>query len=443
MGLACTDTGNAERMVAHFKEQLRYIPEWGAFLTWNDQHWEVDKGDLTARLFARKTAKLILTEAKVETDKKKTAVLRWGFQSQARRAIDSMIHLVKSDVKASFKTLDKNPLLLNCPNGTVDLKTGKLRKHSPEDLITKNTGVFYRPTAKAPRWDSFLKQVLPDKRVRDFLQRYIGYAATGKVTERTFVMLRGDGRNGKSVFLRMVQTALGDYATTAAPQLLMATKGEQHPTDVADLRGARLAVSSEVRKGATFDEAKIKRLTGNDRLKARFMGQDFIEFEPTHKLILAVNPKPNVRDTTDSFWDRFCLVPFEVRITRVDPDLPEKLAKELPGILAWIVRGTMEWQKQGLGRPPVIEEATKAYRADEDKLGQFFQEKVQIDAKHGFVTYTKLMAVVVDWCKARDLHAFYEKDIVDRLAALGCDRSRGGSGSLGTKARGWQGLKLL
>lgn len=444
MGFAKTDRGNAARLVRRFGDVIKYIPTWGAFLSWEGDGWRVDRGGLAALRYAGKTVDSIRKEGQMEPvgSPERLALMKWAVGSENRTRLEAMVNLARVDLAISYEQLDRSPFLLNCVNGTVDLRSGKLRPHAPSDLLTKSTGVVFRTAAKAPQWERFLKQVLPDAATREFIQRFAGYATTGDVSERMFAILHGKGRNGKSLFLHMIKRALGDYASVGAPELLMADKGQAHPTDVADLYGVRLAIANEVRKGRTFDEEAVKRLTGGDTLKARRMREDFWEFSPTHKLMIAANHTPNVKDASDSFWDRVALIPFNVRITdkQVDRRLIDKLSKELPGILAWLVRGAVLWHRSGLKRPKAVVEATTDYRAEEDKLGQFFLEKLRVRTD-GKLKSSTLRALIAAWCKDR-CRPFPEKDVVERLRSLGCQPIRVGSGKTGTMARAWGGIEV-
>lgn len=309
--------------------------------------------------------------------------LGWARKSQNRDRLVALLAVAASEqgVAVLPSELDADPFLLNVANGTLDLRTGTLRDHSADDRITKLSPVVYDAAATCPKWEAFLAEVLPDPEVRRFLRSFVGYALTGVIRERVLVFLIGAGANGKSVFLRVVRSVLGDYAGTMAPELLLAKRGESHPTEVADLCGVRLAVCSEVRIGRAFDECRIKSLTGNDMVKARKMRADFVEFPPTWKLAIGANHRPAVRDLTDSIWDRLRMVPFPVRVPKEkrNAKLVEELLEEAPGILRWAVEGCMLWQRQGLQEPPAVIEATEDYRTDEDWLRRFLGDSCLLD----------------------------------------------------------------
>lgn len=438
---ACTDIGNAQRLVFYFGRDFRYVPAWDVFLVWGGTHWKEDPRELLMTRLAKKVVDEIGVEAKAtpRTDIKE-ALDKWRKTSGGRQRLEAAIHLSKSEpgVAVEHEVLDQNAWLLNAQNGTVDLKVGKLRAHSRLDLLTKAIPIKFDTNAKAPVWARFLEQVLPDVDVRVFLQRFLGYCATGTVEERLFVILHGGGRNGKSVFLRLAQKALGKYAGTTMPGLLMAREQEAHPTEVAALCGLRLAVASEIRKGRTFDEEQVKRLTGNDRLSARRMRENPWEFEPTHKLLIAANHKPRVKDASKSFWDRIALIPFDVRISdaKVDRKLIGKLSKELTGILTWMVRGCVDWQKNGLALPETIISATQAYKDAEDRVGRFIKERCVLD-RVSRTPQRDLMAAAKRWSEEQNLYNFSAGDLTERLSEVGCRPCRV-HGNLAA----WEGVKL-
>jgi putative DNA primase/helicase len=442
-----TDRGNAERLAYYYGDRVKYVEKWQCFIVWNGRYWERDPNLTRLKGLAMRTIDRLKAEAKKfeKGSEIRGRIYSWKIQCGAAGRLMAMTSLVHAlpGMTIDHALLDQHPNLLNCRNGTIDLTTGKLQRHDSGNLLTKMVAVDYNPKARAPQFEKFLRKVIPEVDVRDFLHRFAGYCATGDVGERIFVVLHGVGRNGKSVFLRCLQKALGPYATSAAPGLLMAKQQDAHPAEVADLYGARLAVASEVRKGRVFDEEAVKRLTGNDRLKARFMRENFWEFDPSFKLLIAANHKPRVKDASDSFWDRIALVSFSVRIkdNELDRNLPAKLDGELQGILTWIVEGCMAWRELKLSPPKSVKAATKEYRATEDVVGMFFSERCKFgpaDLPACPVTPTAdLMRAVKGWCERNNFHPFSEKDLAERLAEAECKPARTNS------ARGWRGVTLI
>jgi putative DNA primase/helicase len=235
--------------------------------------------------------------------------------------------------------------------------------------------------AKCPVWEEFLETITGSVQEKiDYLRRVAGYCLTGDVSEQVLFFFYGSGSNGKTTFITAIQEVMGDYAMQAPSGLLIERRFESHPTELADLFGRRLAICTETRADSSFNEPLVKQLTGGDRIRARRMREDFWEYSPTHKIIIAGNHRPNIVGTDDGIWRRFHLVPFETSITEdmKDPHMLDKLRLELPGILAWAVRGCLEWRQNGLKAPPTVKEATKEYRAESDEYGDFFEQVCEI-----------------------------------------------------------------
>ena len=306
-------------------------------------------------------------------------MIDFGRSCERAAKMRAIISLSQSEDGISIRSdeLDTDTWLLNCENGTVNLKTGELQPHSRDDLITKLSPTIFGSNAACPLWDSFLDRIFGnDADMISFVQRALGSALSGAIREHVLHVLYGKGANGKTVLTETMLGLLGEYAMTAPPGLLLARRSEQHPTERADLWHKRFVISAETGDGRRFNEELIKQLTGNDRIKGRYMRKDFFEFSPTHKLLLATNHKPEVRGTDHAIWRRIRLWPFLVTIPDADQDkeLTEKLKAERPGILRWCVEGCLDWQQQGLEAPDSVVAATKEYREESDVIGAFFDE---------------------------------------------------------------------
>jgi putative DNA primase/helicase len=291
---------------------------------------------------------------------------------------DSAIErLARADRQHASQTgdWDRDPWLLNTPTGTIDLKTGQVRPHHRQDLITKMTTVG--PGETCPKWLEFLKRTFEDdQNLIAYIQRVLGYSLTGSVQEHALFFCHGTGGNGKGVLLGTWHGILGDYSAIAPMSTFTATQNERHPTELATLRGARLVTAQETEDGHHWAESKIKALTGGDPVSARFMRQDFFTYQPSFKLIVAGNHRPSLRNVDEAIRRRFNLVPFTITIPLAerDPDLAEKLKEEWPGILAWAIEGCLEWQRIGLVPPSAVTEATENYLTEEDAVGRFISE---------------------------------------------------------------------
>jgi putative DNA primase/helicase len=277
---------------------------------------------------------------------------------------------------ATVRDLDADPYLLNVANGTLDLRTLELVPHNPADRLTKVTRAAYEVKTPAGEWHTFIESVLPDEPVRSYMQRHVGVALLGKVTEHVLSIWTGTGANGKSTAVSGLCWALGDYASTAEPDLLL-HRSNSHPTGEMDLMGRRLVVVSETDEGRRLAEATMKRLTGGDIIRARRMRQDFVEFTPSHTPILVTNHLPAVSGDDPAVWRRIRVVPFDVVVPEQDRDgeLPERLERAAEEVLLWAVTGWSEYQRIGLAEPPAVLTATRNYRADSDAVARFIEDE--------------------------------------------------------------------
>lgn len=377
-----TEIGNALRLCDRHGDDLRYLhpkTSHGYWLNWNGERWQTDETGEVRRL-AQKTVLSIYAEAAaLQDDQERKARAGWAVRSETLSKIDSMITLAETQpgIPVSVSDLDADLWLLNCQNGTLDLRTGELLQHTREHLITKQIPVAYDPEAKCPEWTRFIRKVLPDPELAAFIGRAVGYSLTASTREQCLFLLHGLGANGKSTFIETIRALMGDYALeTQAETLMVKSHGSSGPNnDVARLRGARFVSARESEEGQRLAESLVKSLTGGDTITARFLHKEHFEFKPDFKLWLATNHKPLIGGVDDGIWRRMRLIPFDVSIPKQerDLDLPNKLIGELPGILAWAVKACLIWQQYGLREPKTIREATEDYRADMDTLGSFIE----------------------------------------------------------------------
>ena len=436
-----TETGNAERLIRRHGDDLRYCHAWGAWVVYDGRRWKRDATGEPMRRVKESVRSMYPEAAAIDNDDERKAAVSWAKHSEAAKVRANTLKLAESEpgVPLLPEQVDADPFLLNVLNGTVDLRTGQLHPHRREDLLTKLAPVAFHPDAECPAFLAFLERVVPDETVRRFLQRAIGYSLTGDTSEQCLCFLHGRGANGKSTLLAILQEILGDYARQAAPELLTHKSRDRHPTELADLFGARLVTSVEVDEGKRLAETLVKQMTGGDWMKARFMRGDFFEWTPTHKLFLAANHRPVIRGTDYAIWRRIHLVPFEVTIPKEerDPQLPTKLLAEASGILAWAVRGCLEWQRGGLGVPKVVEDATAAYRAEQDVLADFLTECCILDPQAS-VTSKQLYKAYGEWCEQGGERPISKTAFGIRLTERGFTQDRCGK----DRARSWLGLRL-
>ena len=350
--------------------QLLYVPTWGHWLRWDGCRWARDD-TLAVFDLCRQVCRDAAAEAKGLDNG--TSIARRVASAATTAAVEKLARADRRHARSS-DAFDADPWQLNTPGGVIDLRTGDMRPHQPDDMVTKVTAVA--PEGKCPRWLRFLLQITRgDKALVRYLQRFIGYTLTGITTEHAFVFLWGPGGNGKSVLLGTIAAMLGDNATTAMADVFTVTRSEQHPTHLATLRGARFVVVTETEEGRPWAESRLKALTGGDRISARVMRGDPFEFQPTFKLWIAGNHRPVLRNPDAAMRRRLHLVPLTFVPQKPDTGLQDALREELPGILAWAIRGCTMWQREGLKPPAVVKQASDEYFAEQDSIGAWFAER--------------------------------------------------------------------
>lgn len=317
---------------------------------------------------------------------------------------------------------DAVPHLLNLDNGTLDLKTMEFRAHDPEDLITHLAPVKYDPGADCPKWKAHLEYFIPHPEIRRQIQRDVGLALLGGSHSEALPIWYGTGANGKTTTARVIQKMLGTYAKAAAPHLLIETRHERHPTEVADLAGSRIVFCSEIPAGGRLNEERVKQLTGGDTLKGRFMRMDFFEFERTFTLFLIANHKPIVRGTEYAIWRRIRLIPWTVTIPpekqKPADDVVAELLTEASGILNWALEGLKDWRQDPHWLARGVSEATEEYRGEEDILGPFLMECCELHPRYA-VRFSELYNAYTDWCQRHEEMKLSRKTFHRRLEERG------------------------
>jgi putative DNA primase/helicase len=398
-----------------FSDVLRYVARWGTWMVFDGIRWQRDN---TLHVFDRIRA--ICREAA-------------GGSHQATiksaKTVAAVEKLTRSDRKlaATVEQWDAEPMLLTAGHVTCDLASGESCNPDGLDYNTKITGCAIAPSGTPhPIWTAFLNRILPDRDLQQFLQRYLGYCCTGLTQEHAFIFAYGTGANGKSTFINTIAKIFGDYATTAAMETFIHSTNERHPTDLAKLCGARLVVALETQKGRRWDETKIKALTGGDRITARFMRQDFFDFTPTFKLLIGGNHRPHLYSVDEAMRRRLLLVPFTVQIPAAerDKELMNKLEPEHPAILRWCVDGCQQWQGTGLAPPASVIEATNAYFADQDTIGQWLEECTYDAGPMAFTRSSVLFESWKNWCDERNLKPGSTTSLISTLEERGYARKR-------------------
>lgn len=428
---AFSDEALALAFAGRHADDLRYVAAWGKWLSWTGTHWRFDE-----TYFAFDLARAICRETAATCNKDSVAT-----SVASAKTVAAVERLAKSDrrLAASIDQWDADPWALNTPAGVVDLRTGQLRPASPGDHFTKVTAVAPDQYEDCPIFFEFLHKITrSDPELMAYLRRVFGYALTGDTREHALFFAYGTGANGKSVLLSTLSGILGDYHKTAAIETFCASNNDRHPTDLAGLRGARLVTAVETEEGRRWAESRIKTLTGGDVVSARFMRQDFFEYRPQFKLVIAGNHKPGLRSVDEAIRRRFHLIPFVVTIPPEERDhtLTDRLKDEWPAILRWAINGCLDWQdKGGLHPPSAVLDATAAYLEAEDAIGAWIDEKCERDAK-AWEPLSDLFPSWSLWAERAGDHPGNSKRFGQALEARGLVRHKRKTG------QGFYGLRL-
>ena len=424
-----SEDGLALSFTRRYRHDWRYVAAWGKWLMWDGQRWRTED-----TLGATDLVRNVCRHAALKAASPKTAV-----KLAAASTMSGVERLARADRRhaGTADEWDADIWLLNTPGGVVDLRTGRMRAHQRTDRMTKvSTAV---PKGECPTWRGFLSDVTGgDAELMDYLQRMVGYCLTGVTSEHALFFLYGTGANGKSVFVTTIATILGDYAANAPMDTFMETRSDRHPTDLAGLRGARFVASIETEQGRRWNESKIKTITGGDKVSARFMRQDFFDFFPQFKLLVAGNHKPSIRNVDEAMKRRLHMIPFTVTIPpeRRDGKLTEKLLAERDGILAWALEGCLLWQRSGLRRPQSVLDATDEYFEAEDAMGRWLEDRCVLHANAKALTF-ELFNDWKQWAEVNGEYLGSMRRFSDALLARRFEKWRNGSG-----VRGFVGIGL-
>ena len=435
-----SDVGNARRLVARHGQDLHHVPAWGGWLVWDGTRWAPDTDAQVARLATETTGAMLDEALAIPQPGRRCRRVKHVLRSESHRRIDAMVALAAREegVPVGVDALDADAWLLNCTNGTVDLRTGQRREHRREDLITCCTDVAYDPDARCDRWERFIDEIAEHDAERvAFLERAVGYALSGSTREQCLLVLCGTGANGKSTLVNALRNVLGSYARQAPPDTFLLNRRGTVPADLPRLRAARLVTVCQPGRGRRLAEDLVKQLTGQDRVAARRLYGQWFEFTPRFKIWLVANRMPIVRSTGRAMWRRLRVVPFGMTLPpdAQDRRLAEALDAGREGILAWAVRGCMAWQRDGLGVPGAVRAATRAYRDQMDDLGAFLADRCTLDPD-ARVTSRALRAAYTAWCESNRLEPLGARDLGMRLGEHGLRSAKVDHN------RGWVGIGL-
>ena len=440
-GPLLTEMGNAQRLYARHGQNIRYSYTWKGWVLWDGKHWRRDDGDGIMRMAKDTAVSLFAVAQEAPETAQQAEIAKWAIKSQSARSLQAMVDLTRDMCKAEPKDFDQNIYLWNCPNGTTDLHTGITYAHRREDMIMKMSPVSRQQGATCPKWLANLHRFMDgNEEMVAYLQRWVGYVLTGDVSERSIEIAFGTGNNFKSTFISAIQSIWGDYAHTISTELLMVMKYDRSGPEAAQLPGVRLAIASEGEKGQTLSVARLKGMTGGPKepMTAEAKYEKPFQFVPNHKIFFMTNDCPNIRDATNSIWNRVHLQRWNVTIPKaeINPHYDVTLEAEYSGILEWAIQGCLLWQHHGLYPPQAITEATNAYRQDMNLVAQFLAESCA-ESKTSEVPSGVLYTAFKAWCDSRGERAARSNDFAKDMEANGYTKAVRKDG------RFWRGLRFV
>jgi putative DNA primase/helicase len=456
------DAGQGDAFAYLFRDRLRYLPGAGWYI-WTGRkglkagRWKLDRQDAVmryaitaarARFRAVSSRKIDVPddapdaeELRKQLEQVKRRNMQWIAGAGSCSRIQNSIQMARTvqGMIVNPNTFDNVSHLLGVQNGVVDLSTGQLIPARQEQYITHSTGLPYFSDAQCPRFERFIHEIFDgDTDLVAYIQRAIGYSLTGDISEQCFFLCHGTGANGKSTLLNVIKGLGGEYAANTSFNTFEHGRQSGPGQELVLLHGRRIVLSSETDDGSRLNEARVKAITGGDEVTGRYLfSRHDITFVPTFKLWLATNHKPTIRGSDDGIWRRIRLIPFLVSFSKEkrDRNLEGALKQELPGILAWAVRGALDWYAQGLGEPEIVRSATSEYRDESDILGQFLREKTQ-QVTASSVRSAQLYDAYRAWTESNGMYTLSSVKLAKALQGRGFEKKRTSQGMV------WQGLTV-
>jgi putative DNA primase/helicase len=402
---AFTQLGNADRLVEKYGQDICYCKAWG-WTVWNGRSWDKNATDLVGSMAVdtiremREEAEDLVAEAEsmlsvassekdsVKLEKARAleryakAYCKWVCESETSAMVHGMINLARANRKLHVDHLifDTHKNYYNCKNGTINMKNGKLHAHKREDFLTVCVPIRYNPKATCPNYIQLRKDAMLNRQeLLDYLHRLEGYCATAETYEQAIIIFTGSGDNGKSTYIEAYAHVLGGYADVLPEKTIVVSfsnDGSAPSPDLADLCGKRFVRVGETERNAQLAVSLLKKLSGEDKIKARYLHKDPFTFDATHKIIIHTNHPPQIRDSGPAIWRRIQRVPFDYKLpkSKKDKQLPTKLREEEEGILAHVVQGAMKWYQEGLNPPGIVIDLTETYKVEQDLLGMYIQD---------------------------------------------------------------------
>jgi putative DNA primase/helicase len=410
--LTISEDAFALAFLANHQDHI-YVAPWRKWMCWDGKRW---REDATALVYQRIRDLIRAT----------TGGTRAEVKTANAACVSGVERLARTDQRIVKlpEQLDADPWALNTQSGIVDMRTGQIKPHDKAAMCTRITRAAVRPEQGAALWAGFLADVTQgDAELAAYLQRVAGYCALGVTSEDLLVYLFGIGSNGKSSFAEAIAHALGDYAKVFSPEVLMESKGERHPTDLAQFMGVRFALTSEPGAHVTWNDARVKSLTGDSEISARFMRGDFFTFPRTHKMVVLGNHMPRMKDVSHAMRRRLQMVPFRA-VFDIEPGplMRNRLKSEASGaVLAWVIEGAQYWQDMHTAPPLVVTDMTTEYFSDQDLMGQWLAENCERRAG-AFELLSTLHKNYKGWCEVQGVSAWSNLALSQHLRSAGFEK---------------------
>lgn len=437
-----TDLTNAELFVQEFREKIKYCMPWKKWLIWDGNTWRPDDCGEIFALAKEFLRGMFLRVTRISDHQRAVELVKHLVKCESLRRRQALVESasLERSVRILPAQVDREPFLLNVRNGTLDLRTGELNPPMRDKFITKCASVSFDRGEQCPEWYNFLLRIMNGNApLIYFLQKAVGWAMTGDMSEQVMFILYGSGANGKSTFINTIMEIMGEYSMATPTETFMKKHGDGISNDIARLRGTRFVTTVEAEEGKRMSEPLIKQVTGQDMMTARFLYGEYFDFLPTFKIFMATNHKPVIRGNDHGIWRRIKLIPFTVTIPyeERDPDLMEKLRKEHKGILNWMVEGCIWWQKERLGEPEEVKRATNEYQDEMDLIGSFLQECCIVDPT-GYLRISSgdLFRSYIAWCERNSERPYSQRMFGIHLQNMGIQKDRT------NKARYWVGIAV-
>lgn len=397
-----TEVGDAEYFADRHGDRVRYDHARGRELLLNAVGiWQPDQlEELRGLVVDDRRAQQKAASAIEDKDAKKQ-LFKWHVAGESTKRINNTLREARAlpPIADDGHNWDFESFLIGAPNGVIDLRTGEVRNGRPEERVTMRVRAPFDAAARCPLWEQTIDAIFGhDAELLAYVHRALGYSLTGDCREEAFFVCYGEGANGKGTLMNTIAYVVGDYADDLPFSALAHNERSGIPADIAKLVGKRFVTASESGETLQLNEARIKALTGRDPITARFLHKNFFTFQPVAKFWLSSNNKPGVRDDSDGFWRRVQLIPFEQSfVGRADMTLKDRLRDESAGILAWLVRGALAWQREGLNPPPIVKNATQSYRRESEPLSEFIAARCVV-SERAYAQSSALYAAYTGWC---------------------------------------------